>query len=142
MTFSTRYGFTVSSKQAWILERWFRHFIHAFSYLTRTTLVESQHHGCMLKCTLVSKRSLLRIAFFSASTADLWSSRTIKPYLNYIDNEWTLQSYHLQAHFMPESYTGEHISESLLLTLKELNLDSDKQIVITTDNVLFWSLLI
>ena len=36
---------------------------------------------------------------------------------------------------MPESHTGEHISESLLSTLKDWNLDSDKQIAITTDNV-------
>ena len=78
-------------------------------------------------------------SFFSASTADLWSSRTIKPYLSYtvhyIDNEWTFQSHHLQAHFMPESHTCKHICESLLSTLKEWNLNSDKQIAINKDKI-------
>ena len=102
-----------------------------FSGVTTPQLYAEVHTGVGKKLTVDS--------FFSASTADLWSSRTIKPYLSYtvhyIDNKWTLQSHHLQGHFMPESHTGEHISESLLSTLKEWNLDSDKQIAITTDNV-------
>ena len=68
----------------------------------------------------------------------MWFFRTIEPYLSYtvyyIDDEGTLQSHCLQAHFMPESHTGAHIHEFSLSTLEAWNLDSDKQITITTDN--------
>ena len=50
----------------------------------------------------------------------------------HIDNEWALQSHCLQAQFMPEYHTGAHNRESLLSTLEEWNLDSDKLIAITT----------
>ena len=52
-------------------------------------------------------------SYFSATT-NLWSSCSSDPYLcitiHYIDPEWNLQSYCLQASYMPENHTGEHPS--------------------------------
>lgn len=76
--------------------------------------------------------------FFFSATADLWSSVTTEPYLSYIihyiNDDWMLQSYCLQAHFMPESHTGANLRDSLLATLQEWNLNEKRQLVLTTDN--------
>ena len=67
------------------------------------------------------------------------SSRfTTEPYLSYtlhvIDEEWSLQSYCLQANFMPVSHTGENLQDALSSTIQDWNLDETRQVVITTDN--------
>ena len=76
--------------------------------------------------------------FYYSATTDLWSSCTTEPYLSYtlhvIDDEWSLQSYCLQANFMPVSHTGENLQDALSSTIQDWNLDETRQVVITTDN--------
>ena len=54
--------------------------------------------------------------------------------IHYIDDNWILRSHCLQAHFVPESHTGNNLQDALLSTLQEWNLDDSRQVVITTDN--------
>lgn len=60
-------------------------------------------------------RELEGVSFYSATT-DLWSSRTIQPYLSltvhFIDN-WTLQSVCLQTSYFPDDHKGEIIVQGL-----------------------------
>ena len=75
--------------------------------------------------------------YFSATT-DLRSSCTSDPHLcitiHYIDSEWNLQSHCLQANYMPEDHTREHLKDALSTSLTEWGLDSTKLIAISTDN--------
>ena len=73
-----------------------------------------------------------------ASTTDMWSSVGSKPYVSYtvhfIDKEWQLRSLALSMHFLPEDHTAPIISEALKEILQEWNLDSQKQVSLTTDS--------
>lgn len=60
-------------------------------------------------------RELEGVSFYSATT-DLWSSRTMQPYMSltvhFIDN-WTLQSVCLQTSYFPDDHKGEIIAQGL-----------------------------
>ena len=75
---------------------------------------------------------------YYAGTTDLWSSITSKPYLSYtihfIDKNWNMCSKCLQTHYMPEAHTGINLQEVLTSLLDQWNLDSEKQVAITTDS--------
>ena len=45
-----------------------------------------------------------------------------------------LQSYCLKTHYIPEDNTGEKLQDALSLTLEERNLNTKKQVAITTDS--------
>ena len=75
---------------------------------------------------------------YYAGTTDLWSSITSEPYLSYtihfIDKNWNMCSKCLQTHYMPEAHTGINLQEVLTSSLDQWNLDSEKQVAITTDS--------
>ncbi|KAK6167190.1 hypothetical protein SNE40_021283 [Patella caerulea] len=56
-------------------------------------------------------------ATYFAGTTDLWSSRTMEPYMSYtahfIDRDWNLASKHLQTVFFPDDHTGENLAAGL-----------------------------
>ena len=61
------------------------------------------------------------------------------PYMSYtvyfIDSVWKLRSRHcLLTLFLPEDHTGDNNAEAMKLTLGSWDLDSSKQVCLTTDN--------
>ena len=78
----------------------------------------------------------VKSAVYFASTTDLWSSQTMEPYLNYtvryIGDDWRLQSRSLQTLYLPDDHTGENIAQAL--TVRTWELDSVKQVCVTSDN--------
>ncbi|KAK6182220.1 hypothetical protein SNE40_009950 [Patella caerulea] len=77
-------------------------------------------------------------ALFFAGTTDLWSSRTMEPYMSYtvhyVDKDWNLQSRHLQTVFFPDDHTGENLAHGLKDTLDSWGLKEENQVCLTTDN--------
>ncbi|XP_060780514.1 E3 SUMO-protein ligase ZBED1-like [Neoarius graeffei] len=73
-----------------------------------------------------------------ATTTDLWSSRTMDPYISltihYINNTWELCSKCLQTSYFPDDHTGELIAQGLREALESWGLDEELQVCITTDN--------
>ncbi|KAL2081527.1 hypothetical protein ACEWY4_023380 [Coilia grayii] len=73
-----------------------------------------------------------------AATTDLWSSRTMEPYISltihFIDTEFNLKVKCLQTAFMPEDHTGQNIADGLREALAEWGLNEGKLVCITTDN--------
>ena len=67
-----------------------------------------------------------------AATTDMWSSETGQPFLSYtvhfIDKEWKLQTYCLQALYLPVDHTASNIADALLSTLDNWNLDPSNQV--------------
>ena len=67
-----------------------------------------------------------------AATTDMWSSETGQPFLSYtvhfIDNEWKLRTYCLQALYLPVDHKASNIADALLATLENWNLDSSNQV--------------
>ncbi|XP_076137121.1 E3 SUMO-protein ligase ZBED1-like [Alosa pseudoharengus] len=61
-------------------------------------------------------KELEDVSFYSATT-DLWSSRTMQPYMSltvhFINNDWTLRSVCLQTAYFPEDHTGEIVAQGL-----------------------------
>lgn len=102
-------------------------------YFSRTAIPELYERTREQIAAKVKKES----QYFSATT-DLWSSCTSDPYLcltiHYIDSEWNLQSHCLQANYMPEDHTGEHLQDALTTSFTEWGVDSTKLVAITTDN--------
>ncbi|KAJ4946777.1 hypothetical protein JOQ06_008823 [Pogonophryne albipinna] len=82
-------------------------------------------------------KELEEVSFYSATT-DLWSSRTMQPYMSltvhFINNDWTLRSVCLQTAYFPEDHTGEIIAQGLKDALNSLNLAEDRLICMTTDS--------
>lgn len=81
-------------------------------------------------------RELERVSFYSATT-DLWSSRTMQPYMSltvhFIEN-WTLRSVCLQTAYFPDDHKGEIIAQGLKDALTSWNLDEDRLVCMTTDS--------
>ena len=77
------------------------------------------------------------IEFFSATT-DLWSSKTMQPYLSYtihyVGSDWQMHSRCLQTSFCPEDHTGENLAAALRASLESWDLDEHNQTCITSDN--------
>ena len=65
-----------------------------------------------------------------AAMTDLWSSRTMEPYisltLRFIDTEFSLRVRCLQTAFMPEDHTGQNIAHGLREALAEWGLNEEK----------------
>lgn len=73
-----------------------------------------------------------------ATTTDLWSSRTMDPYISltihFIDDEWKLCSKCLQTSYFPDDHMGELIAQGLRECLESWGLDEEQMVCITTDN--------
>jgi len=77
------------------------------------------------------------IEFFSATT-DLWSSKTMEPYLSYtihyVGSDWQMHSRCLQTSFCQEDHTGENLAAALRASLESWDLDEHNQTCITSDS--------
>ncbi|XP_065138382.2 E3 SUMO-protein ligase ZBED1-like [Paramisgurnus dabryanus] len=73
-----------------------------------------------------------------AATTDLWSSRTMEPYLSltvhFISEEWVLQSHCLQTSYFPNDHTGEFLAAGLKEAFDSWGLSEQKLVAITTDS--------
>ncbi|XP_056094536.1 E3 SUMO-protein ligase ZBED1-like [Rhinichthys klamathensis goyatoka] len=80
---------------------------------------------------------LEEMQFYSATT-DLWSSRTMQPYLSltvhYINISWTLRSICLQTAYFPDNHTGEIIAHGLKDALSSWGLSEERLVCMTTDS--------
>ncbi|XP_036940317.1 E3 SUMO-protein ligase ZBED1-like [Acanthopagrus latus] len=89
------------------------------------------------KCREEIEREITTVEYF-ATTTDLWSSRTMEPYMSltihYIDDDFTMKSRCLQTSFFPQDHTGEAIAQGLREALASWSLREEKQVCITTDN--------
>lgn len=83
------------------------------------------------------ERDLANIKYF-ATTTDLWSSRTMDPYMSltihYIDEDFAMQSRCLQTSFFLQDHTGESIAQGLREAMASWSLQEDRLVCITTDN--------
>lgn len=72
-----------------------------------------------------------------AATSDMWSSRTMDPYISltvhFID-EWKLHTRVLETAYFPNEHTGEMIAQGLRLMLLAWDLKEENLVAITTDN--------
>ena len=76
---------------------------------------------------------------YYSSTADLWSSDAMEPYLGYTihylnKRTWELQSACLQVHYTPEDHTGVNLKQALAHTIEEWHLNANNMVALTTDN--------
>jgi len=89
------------------------------------------------KCRESVESDLQKIEFYSTTT-DLWSSRTMEPYMSltvhYIDDEFQLKSRCLQTSYFPQDHTGDAIAQGLKEMLDAWNLKEEQQVCVTTDN--------
>ncbi|XP_060764691.1 E3 SUMO-protein ligase ZBED1-like [Neoarius graeffei] len=69
---------------------------------------------------------------------DLWSSRTMEPYLSltvhYIDEDFQIKNRCLQTSFFPQDHTGEAIAQGLEEALASWSLQEERLVCITTDS--------
>uniref|UniRef100_A0A1A8S693 Uncharacterized protein n=1 Tax=Nothobranchius rachovii TaxID=451742 RepID=A0A1A8S693_9TELE len=83
-------------------------------------------------------RSELEEMQFYSATTDLWSSRTMQPYLSltahYINTSWTLRSICLQTAYFPDNHTGEIIAHGLKDALSSWGLSEERLVCMTTDS--------
>lgn len=75
---------------------------------------------------------------YFATTTDLWSSRTMEPYMSltihYIDGNFAMKSRCLQTSFFPQDHTGESIAQGLREAMASWSLQEERLVCITTDN--------
>ncbi|XP_033995699.1 zinc finger BED domain-containing protein 1-like [Trematomus bernacchii] len=89
------------------------------------------------KCRGEVERDVASADYF-ATTTDLWSSRTMEPYMSltvhYIDADFNLKTKCLQTAFFPEDHTGQNIAHGLREAMAAWGLKEDKLVCMTTDN--------
>lgn len=102
---------------------------HYFSRVAIPALYDECHDG-------VAKE--VATAQYFATTTDLWSSRTMEPYLSltvhFIDMDFNMKTKCLQTSFFPEDHTGQNIAAGLKQALATWDLEESKLVCITTDN--------
>ncbi|XP_062312234.1 E3 SUMO-protein ligase ZBED1-like [Osmerus eperlanus] len=83
------------------------------------------------------QKELCDLKYF-ATTTDLWSSRTMEPFISltihYIADDWNLGSRCLQTSYFPAEHTAEEIAHGLKESLESWGLKEERQVCITTDN--------
>ncbi|RXN30789.1 zinc finger BED domain-containing 1-like protein [Labeo rohita] len=83
------------------------------------------------------EKELCDLKYF-ATTTDLWSSRTMEPFLSltihYITDDWNLGSRCLQTSYFPAEHTAEEIAQGLKEALESWGFKEERQVCITTDN--------
>lgn len=89
------------------------------------------------KCRAEVANEVSKAEYF-ATTTDLWSSRTMEPYISltihYIDADFNLNTKCLQTVFIPEDHTGQNIAHGLREAMAAWGLNEEKLTCITTDN--------
>lgn len=80
----------------------------------------------------------LRYVKHYAVTFDLWSSRTMEPYMSltvhYIDDKWQLLTRVFETAYFPNDHTGDMIAQGLRQMLSAWDLKEENLDAITTDN--------
>lgn len=75
---------------------------------------------------------------FYAATTDLWSSRTMQPYMSltvhYVSESWKMRSVCLQTSYFPQDHTGESIALELKDALGSWGLTEERLSCVTTDS--------
>ncbi|XP_073457240.1 E3 SUMO-protein ligase ZBED1-like [Aquarana catesbeiana] len=75
---------------------------------------------------------------FYAATTDLWSSRTMQPYMSltvhYVSESWDMRSVCLQTSYFPQDHTGETIAVELKDALNSWGLSEERLTCMTTDS--------
>lgn len=89
------------------------------------------------KCRAEVEKDVSTAEYF-ATTTDLWSSRSMEPYISltvhYIDADFAMKTKCLQTAFFPDDHTGINIADGLKQAMAAWNLEEDKLVCITTDN--------
>lgn len=119
-------------------------FKHLVKTLDRRYTVPSRPHFSqtalpnMYKTCRNKVAAELKFVKHFAATSDLWSSRTMDPYLSltlhYIDDEWKLRNRCLETAYFPADHTSEMIAQGLRDMLSAWELAEDNLVAITTDN--------
>ncbi|XP_073727057.1 E3 SUMO-protein ligase ZBED1-like [Misgurnus anguillicaudatus] len=75
---------------------------------------------------------------FYAATTDLWSSRTMQPYMcltvHYVSESWDMRSVCLQTSYFPQDHTGQTIALELKDALNSWGLSEERLTRMTTDS--------
>nr|XP_055069962.1 E3 SUMO-protein ligase ZBED1-like [Misgurnus anguillicaudatus] len=75
---------------------------------------------------------------FYAATTDLWSSRTMQPYMcltvHYVSESWDMRSVCLQTSYFPQDHTGQTIALELKDALNSWGLSEERLTCMTTDS--------
>ena len=102
------------------------------NYFSRTALP-----AMYFKIKATIEEELQDVSYFAATT-DLWSSRTMEPYMSltvhFISSDFTMKSRCLQTAFFPQDHTGDELAVGLVESLKSWNLDEKRMVCITTDS--------
>jgi len=116
------------------------HSTHATSYLPVNIFTKVAVPALLVsdvKGAIQEKIQSKQLDYFS-STTDLWTLAAGDPYMtftvHFINDNWELKSYCLQAHYLPVDHTGANISEALQETVQQWYLDEEKLMGITTDS--------
>ncbi|XP_073689131.1 E3 SUMO-protein ligase ZBED1-like [Garra rufa] len=109
-----------------------RYVLPSQNYFSRTAIPNLyQKHRAKVEADLAT------IRHFSATT-DLWSSRSMEPYLSltvhFISDDWVLHSHCLQTSFFPDDHTGELLAAGLQEVLDSWGLSEHRLVAITTDS--------
>ncbi|XP_056118286.1 E3 SUMO-protein ligase ZBED1-like [Rhinichthys klamathensis goyatoka] len=82
--------------------------------------------------------SELKGIYFYAATTDLWSSRTMQPYMcltvHYVSESWEMRSVCLQTSYFPQDHTGQTIAQELKDALNSWGLSEERLSCMTTDS--------
>ncbi len=93
--------------------------------------------GLYTQCRMTVEKELQNMQNFAA-TADLWSSRTMDPYLSltvhFITRDFNVKSCCLQTAFFPAYHTGEELAQGLKESLSSWSLEEEKMVCTTTDS--------
>ncbi|CAM4333531.1 unnamed protein product [Leuciscus chuanchicus] len=82
--------------------------------------------------------SELKGIYFYAATTDLWSSRTMQPYMcltvHYVSESWDMLRVCLQTSYFPQDHTGQTIALELKDAMNSLGLSEERITCMTTDS--------
>ncbi|GAA6081512.1 zinc finger BED domain-containing protein 1-like [Tachysurus ichikawai] len=108
-----------------------RYTVPSQSHFSKTALPD------MYKTCWKNVAELKNVQHFAA-TSDLWSSRTMDPFLSltlhYIDDDWKLHQRCCETAYFPADHMADMIAQDLKDMLSEWDLAEEKLSAITTDN--------
>ncbi|XP_010772682.1 zinc finger BED domain-containing protein 1-like [Notothenia coriiceps] len=109
-----------------------RYSVPSRNYFSRTAL------PAMYYKILTTVETELKDVQHFATTTDLWSSRTMEPYMSltvhFITSDFTMKSRCLKTAFFPVDHTGDEIAVGLMESLHSWSLDPKRMVCITTDS--------
>ncbi|XP_028300964.1 zinc finger BED domain-containing protein 1-like [Gouania willdenowi] len=119
-------------------------FIKLMNTMDKRYVLPSSHHFSRIALPALYDECRGKVAkevstaVYFATTTDLWSSRTMEPYINltlhYIDADFTIKTNCLQTAFFPEDHTGQNLADGLRQAMAAWDLNEEKLVCITTDN--------